>query len=96
MVGNRVGAIAFGPRSVVILAGRNKIVPDLESAMVRIKAIAAPINATRHGIETPCVKSAACREYRSPLRICNTWTITERSHLPGRIKIVLINADLGF
>jgi L-lactate utilization protein LutB len=95
MVGNRVGAITFGPRCVVIVAGRNKIVSDLDEAMKRVKNIAAPINAIRHRIKTPCVKTAYCMDCKSPDRICNTWTITEKSYPKGRIKIVLINRDLG-
>ena len=95
MTGNRVGAITFGPRSVVILVGRNKIVPDIEDAMLRVKNFAAPANAMRLDKKTPCVKTSVCEECRSPERICNTWTITEKSYPKGRIKIILINQDLG-
>jgi L-lactate utilization protein LutB len=95
MIGNRVGAITFGPNHVVILAGRNKIVPDLETAMYRIKKYAAPANAMRLGMKTPCVETASCEECKSPMRICNIWTITEKSFPKGRIKVVLINEDLG-
>ena len=95
MVGNRVGAIAFGPRYVVIVAGRNKIVSDLDAAMNRVKDIAAPINAIRHRIKTPCVKTAVCMDCKSPDRICNTWAVTQQSYPKGRIKVVLINRDLG-
>ena len=95
MTGNRVGAITFGPRNVIIFAGRNKVVPDLEDAMLRIKNFAAPANAMRLDKKTPCVKTSICEECRGPDRICNTWTITEKSYPKGRIKIVLINQDLG-
>jgi len=95
MVGNRVGAITFGPRYVIIVVGRNKIVSDLDAAMKRVKNVAAPINAIRHRIQTPCVKTAVCMDCKSPDRICNTWTITEKSYPKGRIKILLINRDLG-
>ncbi len=95
MTGNRVAAITFGPRNVVILAGRNKVVPDIEDAMLRVKNFAAPTNAMRLDKKTPCVKTSVCEECRSPDRICNTWTITEKSYPKGRIKIVLINQDLG-
>jgi hypothetical protein len=95
MVGNRVAAIAFGPKNVVILAGRNKIVPDIAGAMSRIMDYAAPINAIRHEFKTPCVATARCSNCKSPQRLCNTWTITERSFPKGRIKVVLINEDLG-
>ncbi len=95
MLGNRVGAITYGPRNVIILAGRNKIVADLDDAMFRIKNYAAPINAMRLEMKTPCVKSGRCADCKSPGRICNTWTITEKSFPKGRIKVVIINQDLG-
>ncbi len=95
MVGNRVSAITFGPRHVVIVVGRNKIVSDLDAAMNRVKQIAAPINAIRHRFKTPCAKTAVCMDCKSPARICNTWTMTQKSYPKGRIKMVLINRDLG-
>ncbi len=96
MYGNRVAGITFGPKHVVILVGRNKIVPDLESAMFRIKNYAAPVNTMRLDMKTPCARTSCCEDCKSPDRICNTWTITEKSFPKGRIKIVLINEDLGF
>jgi L-lactate utilization protein LutB len=96
MYGNRIAAITFGPRFVVILAGRNKIVCDLEEAMTRIKNYAAPVNAMRLDKKTPCVKTSYCEECQSPDRICNTWSITEKSFPKGRVKIILINEVLGF
>ncbi len=95
MQGNRVAALAFGPKKVVVLVGRNKIVPDIASAMARVKRYAAPVNAMRLDKKTPCVKTGRCEECRSPGRICNTWTITEKSWPKGRVTIILINADLG-
>lgn len=96
MIGNRVGGITFGPRNVVLFIGINKIVPDLESAMQRIRTIAAPRNAMRHeGFRTPCHKTGICMDCNSPDRICNVWTITEKSYPSGRIKIILINQELG-
>lgn len=95
MIGNRTGGISFGPRHVVLFVGRNKIVPDLPAAMTRIREYAAPLNAIRHGFDTPCAHTGRCADCNSPQRICNTWSIIEKSHPPGRIRIVLINADLG-
>ena len=95
MTGNRVAAITFGPRHVVIIVGRNKIVSDLEEGMNRIKNYAAPTNAMRLDKKTPCVKTSYCEECKSPDRICNTWTITEKSYPKGRVKVVLINQVLG-
>jgi len=96
MYGNRIGAIAFGPKNVIILVGRNKIVPDLDEAMFRVKNYAAPVNAMRLDKKTPCAKTSFCEYCKSPDRICNTWTITEKSFPKERVKVILINADLGF
>jgi len=96
MFGNRVGAITFGPKHVIIFVGRNKIVPDLETAMFRIQNYAAPVNTMRLDKKTPCANTSFCADCKSPDRICNAWTITEKSFPKKRIKVVLINKDLGF
>jgi L-lactate utilization protein LutC len=96
MIGNRVAAITFGPRHVVVIAGRNKIVEDLDDAMARVKAYAAPVNTMRLDKKTPCVKTGYCHDCKSPERICNHWTITEKSFPKGRISVILVNADAGF
>ena len=96
MIGNRIGGITFGPSHVIILLSRNKLTANLDEAMFRVKNYAAPVNTMRLGMKTPCVKTSICEECKSPQRICNTWCITEKSFPKGRIKIVLINADLGF
>ena len=95
MIGNRVCAITFGAKNVIILVGRNKLVTDLDEAMFRIKNYVAPANAMRLDKKTPCVKTGYCEDCKSPDRICNTWTVTEKSFPKGRIKVVLINQDLG-
>jgi L-lactate utilization protein LutB len=96
MIGNRIGGLTFGPKWVVLVVGRNKVVDDLEEAFYRIKNYVAPVNAMRLDKKTPCVKTSYCEECKSPDRICNTWTITEKSFPKGRIKVVLVNEDLGF
>ncbi|MGD8292561.1 MAG: lactate utilization protein [Desulfobacterales bacterium] len=95
MIGNRICALTFGPKWVVVIIGRNKIVADLDEAMFRIKNYVAPVNSMRLDKETPCVKTSYCQECKSPDRICNTWTITEKSFPEERVKVVLINEDLG-
>ncbi|SFM84056.1 lactate utilization protein [Thermodesulforhabdus norvegica] len=95
-MGNRVAAITFGPKNVIILVGRNKICTDLEEAMIRVKEYAAPVNAMRLSRRTPCTKTAQCEDCASPERICNYWSIVEKSAPKGRIKVILINEDLGF
>lgn len=96
MIGNRICALTFGPKWVILLIGRNKIVANIDEAMFRIKNYVAPVNAMRLDKKTPCVKTSYCEECKSPDRICNTWTITEKSFPKGRVNVVLINEDLGF
>ena len=96
MIGNRACAIAFGPRHVVVIAGRNKIVPDVEAAMGRIKNFAAPVNALRLSKKTPCTATSHCEDCGSPQRICNVWTIAEKCFPRGRVSVILVNQDLGF
>lgn len=96
MIGNRVGAITFGPKHVLLLVGRNKIVADREEAMLRVKNYAAPVNTMRLEKKTPCAVTSYCQDCKSPDRICNSWVITEKCFPKGRIKLVLINEDLGF
>lgn len=95
MIGNRVGALTFGPKTVILMVGRNKLVPDLDAAMTRIKQYAAPANVLRLNKKTPCAETARCQDCASDDRICNSWTITEKSFPQGRIKVILINQDLG-
>jgi L-lactate utilization protein LutB len=95
MIGNRIAALTFGPKDVILIIGRNKIVSGLQEAMDRVKDIAAPANAMRLDKKTPCVKTAFCHECKSPDRICNTWTITQKSFPKGRVKVILVNADTG-
>ncbi|TIH15334.1 lactate utilization protein [Marinifilum sp. JC120] len=94
--GNRVAAMAFGPRNVVVLVGRNKLCPDLDAAISRVKEYAAPVNAMRLKRKTPCAVTGKCQDCNSKDRICNVWGITEKSSPAGRIHIVFINEDLGF
>jgi hypothetical protein len=95
MIGNRVAAMTFGPRHVVVVAGYNKLTPTLDEAMCRTKDLAAPPNAMRLDKKTPCVKTARCEDCSSPDRICNMWTIHEKCFPKGRIHVVLVNQDLG-
>ncbi len=96
MVGNRVAAIMWGPKNVLLIIGRNKICEDLEEAMMRIKHYAAVVNTMNLDKKTPCVKTGICHDCSSPERICNYWTITEKSFIKQRINIILVNEDLGF
>ncbi|NOX33970.1 MAG: lactate utilization protein [Deltaproteobacteria bacterium] len=96
MIGNRVAAIMWGPKNVLLVVGRNKLCGSLEDAMARVKNYAAPVNAMNLGKKTPCCKTGTCHDCTSPDRICNYWTIIEKSFVKNRIKIILVNEDLGF
>ena len=93
---NRVSAIAQGPRRVILIVGMNKICPDLDSALKRARNVAAPINAQRFGLSTPCAKTGACADCKSPDTICCQFLVTRYSRHPGRIQVVLVNDALGF
>ena len=95
-MGNRVAAMTFGPKKVILVVGMNKIVPDLESAMSRVKHYAAPVNAIRIGSQTPCVETGLCADCRSPGRICNIWSIIEGQMVKGRIHVKLVGEQLGY
>ena len=92
---NRVSAIAQGPRKVVFIVGMNKVCPDLDSAMKRARNVAAPINAQRFGLNTPCAKTGACMDCKSPDTICCQFLITRFSRHKDRIHVILVNGNLG-
>ena len=93
---NRVSAIAQGPKKVVFIVGMNKICNDADSAMKRARNVAAPINAQRFGLSTPCSKTGACMDCKSMDTICCQFLITRFSKHPGRIHVILVNDSLGF
>lgn len=93
---NRISAIAFGPRNVIMVVGMNKAVKSVEDAVSRARSEAAPINAQRFDIDTPCCKSGMCFDCKSPDTICCQILVTRFSKIPKRIKVILVNEDLGF
>lgn len=95
-VGNRVAAMMFGPRKVILVVGMNKVAADLESAVSRIKHYAAPLNAIRLDRETPCAVDGLCADCRVPQRVCNMWSVIEGHREKGRIHVVLVGEDLGY
>nr|WP_230869477.1 LUD domain-containing protein [Iocasia fonsfrigidae] len=86
----------FGPKQVIIVAGKNKIVKDLEEAKNRVKNIAAPIDAKRLNKDTPCTKVGYCVDCSSKDRICNNITIIKRQLKKNRIKIIIVDENLGY
>ena len=93
---NRVSAIANGPRNVIMIVGMNKVVKDVDNALSRARNEAAPINAQRFQLDTPCAKTGACFDCKSPDTICCQILITRYSKVPKRIKVILVNDELGF
>ncbi|MBP5780556.1 MAG: lactate utilization protein [Clostridia bacterium] len=93
---NRVSAIAQGPKKLIIIAGMNKVCSDVDGAMKRARNVAAPINAQRFGLNTPCSKTGSCMNCKSPDTICCQFLITRYSRHKGRIHVILVNDNLGF
>lgn len=95
-IGNRVSAIANGPRNVLMIIGMNKVVKDVENAVSRARNEAAPVNAQRFGLDTPCSEYGTCFDCKSKDTICCQFLVTRFSKAAGRIKVILVNDDLGF
>ncbi|MCR4993571.1 MAG: lactate utilization protein [Lachnospiraceae bacterium] len=93
---NRVSAIAQGPKKVIFIVGMNKITKDVDSAMKRARNVAAPINAQRFGLSTPCTSTGSCMDCKSPDTICCQILITRYSKHKDRIHVILVNDNLGF
>lgn len=93
--GNRVAAMCFGPRQVVVVAGMNKVLGTLDDAVARARNVAAPANAQRFGVKTPCGLTGQCGDCTSPDCICSKLVITRFCMPERRIKVVLVGEDLG-
>lgn len=94
--GNRINALTFGPKKVVVVIGKNKITPDLESAIARIEEVAAPVRAMSLNRKTPCVKTGYCMDCDSPERICRITSIIHRRPMLTDLTVIIINEDLGY
>ena len=93
---NRVSYIANGPKKIVAIVGMNKVCDDVDGAMKRARNVAAPTNAQRFEIDTPCKKTGSCANCKSPDTICCQFLITRYSRHAGRIHVILVNDSLGF
>ena len=93
--GNRVAALIYGPENVIIIAGMNKVVQDMDAAYKRVRAYAAPANAQRFDLDTPCKKIGECADCLSASTICAQFVQTRICKPAGRIKVVLIGEELG-
>lgn len=94
--GNRVAAICFGPKNVIVICGINKVAPTVQDAIARARSFAAPVNAMRFMGKTPCTATGSCHNCTSPDCICDQILITRMSKAKNRIKIILVGEDLGF
>ena len=94
--GNRVGAIIFGPKKVLVIAGMNKVCDTLEDAVTRARTVAAPINQQRFLLENPCTVTGSCADCKSESCICNHIVITRHCRPVNRITFILVGEDLGF
>jgi hypothetical protein len=96
-IGNRVGAMLFGPGKVIVVAGRNKLVDgDIPAAIRRVKDWASPPNARRLGYKTPCAESGFCCDCTAPERICRLVSVLERKPKYTDLHVLVVNEDLGF
>lgn len=94
--GNRCAALIFGPKNVIVIAGMNKVVQGYEHALNRARTVAAPINVQRFGKATGCLKTGICADCKTPECICCNIVTTRISRPAGKIKVILVNEDLGF
>ena len=94
--GNRVAAIVFGPKYVIVVAGMNKVVRTAEDAMVRARTVAAPLNQQRFSKNTPCTLTGVCGDCKSPECICNLLLTTRYCRPAGLIKVILVGEELGY
>ena len=95
-IGNRVAAIVYGPDSVIVIAGMNKVVDTLDDAVGRARTVAAPMNQQRFGLPNPCTCTGVCADCLTETSICNQILITRNCKPAGRIKFVLVGEELGF
>ena len=93
---NRVSYIANGPKKIVAIVGMNKVCDDVDGAMKRARNVAAPTNAQRFEINTPCKKTGSCANCKSPDTICCQFLVTRYSRHADRIHVILVNDSLGF
>lgn len=95
--GNRVAALAYGPKQVIVIAGMNKFAPTVEAAMVRARSTAAPINVQRFtGTKTPCYVTGMCGHCKTPDSICAQLLRTRVCRPAGRIKVIIVGEEIGF
>lgn len=95
-VGNRVNSLSFGPGKIILVAGYNKIVDDVQEGIKRIKEVVAPLNAKRLNLDLPCAKLGKCVDCNSPNRICCILVVHERKPLISNVLVIIVGEELGF
>ncbi|AFS79329.1 hypothetical protein DUF162 [Gottschalkia acidurici 9a] len=95
-LGNRVSAMMFGPKKVIVVVGINKIVRDIDEAIQRNKSLSGPANIIRLSKKTPCATTGQCIDCASPDRICNKYTVIKRENTKERTHVIFINKFLGY
>lgn len=94
--GNRVAAMIYGPKEVLVICGTNKIVEDVDEAVHRVEEVAAPLNCVRLKTNTPCIKTKKCMHCSSNDKLCNTYTLLGHQLIKDRITIILLEGDYGY
>lgn len=94
--GNRTGAMTFGPKKVIVVAGTNKICPDLDAAWQRLERVAGPLNLKRLNLPTPCTQTGYCVDCRSESRGCRIYTVVKRRPMLTDMTVVVVGEELGY
>ena len=95
-IGNRTNAMCFGPKRVVVVAGFNKIAPDLSRALERVRQVAGPMRAKSLGVDTPCAQTGVCSDCNAPMRICNITTVLHRKPMLTDVSVFVVGEELGY
>jgi len=94
--GNRVAAMIYGPKKVILIVGTNKIVKDIDEAIERNRRVSAPANVVRLNMDTPCHETGYCTQCNSPSRICNIYTVIDRQFDKDRIHVIFMDGSYGY
>lgn len=93
---NRVALLCFGPEQVIVIAGINKVVANVNAGIYRAQNVAAPVNAIRHNTKTPCYDTGSCAHCHADDCLCVNIVTTRHSRIPGRIKVILVGENIGY
>jgi len=93
--GNRAACLLFGPKKVIVVAGKNKLVGTMEDGIKRIREYVAPVHAKRRGWNLPCTKSGTCADCKDPIRICNKLAVLQYERDRDRTTVIIVGEDLG-